>query len=232
MKAYEACADLRLAPRLPMIVRLDGRAFHAWTRKTGCQKPFDTRLIALMAQTARHLCENCTDCILAYTQSDEISLLFRDPPAPKSTSWFDRRLQKLTSLTASIATFYFNAHSPFPTRHPAYFDSRAFVLPESEVRPYFIWRQADASKNSLSMLAQSLYPQHALQNRRRADLHELCHQKGVNWNDLPAAHKRGIAVYKTRYAVAGSQGPALRRRFFIDEEIPLFTASDCTLFNP
>ena len=231
MKDYESCFDYKFIRSLPMVVRLDGRAFHSWTRKTGCTKPFDQQMIKLMADTTRFLCENCSGCVLGYTQSDEISLLFLDDNSDSTTAWFDKRVQKLVSLTASMASYYFNAHNPYPVKHPAFFDSRAFVIPKEDIRGYFIWRQNDASKNSLSMLAQSLYSHKELIGKRREELMDLCRQKGYNWNNLTTPEKRGTAVYKTAVKKSTEHGEVIRKKFVSDENTPIFSADDCTLFE-
>ena len=231
MKQYEECYNLRMTRHLPIIVRIDGRAFHSWTRRMNCTKPFDERLMEMMAQTAKSLCENIEGCVFAYTQSDEISLLLRDDLSPFCSPWFDKRLQKVTSLSASMATYYFNSVNMFEKKLPAFFDSRAFVLPKEEVRSYFIWRQNDATKNSLSMLAQSLYKHTELAGKKRDDLMELCWQKGQNWNNLSIPKKRGFAVYRKPVVISGKFGEVTRMKFLIDSEIPIFSADDCTLFD-
>lgn len=226
MKAYERVSDLRLPGRMPLIVRLDGKAFHAWTKRVGCERPFDRRLMLLMAETARYLCENMSGAVLAYTQSDEISVLLRDDQRLTSEAWFGKRVQKMVSIAASLATYYFNAHAAFDVASPAFFDARVFVLPEGEVRNYFVWRQEDAAANSLAMLAQSLYAHEALQFKSAAELHELCWQKGRNWNLLATMEKRGICVYRKEMEVVRPKGIARRKRFVIDCEIPRFTSAE------
>ena len=231
MKNFEACYDLRVVPRLPAIVRLDGRAFHAWTKKSRCERPFDEKLMLLMAETTKFLCENIDGCVFGYTQSDEISLLLRDDQSRDSMPWFDKRVQKIVSVSASMATAFFNAHNPFEKKTPAFFDARVLALPEEEIRPYFIWRQNDATKNSLSMLAQSLYHHTELIGKKRDDLQELCFRKGFNWNNLTTQKKRGSAVYKRSVTVSGKGGTARRMKFFIDENTPVFSAENCDLFD-
>ena len=100
------------------------------------------------------------------------------------------------------------------------------MLPESEVRNYFIWRQEDATTNSLSMLAQSLYRHIELQNKKWTELQEMCWQKGRNWNDLEVVEKRGACVYRHEVEVNGRDGPVKRMKFFIDGNIPIFTSPD------
>ena len=224
MKAYERVSEQVLVGRMPMIIRLDGKAFHAWTKRSGCMRPFDRQLMDLMAETMRYLCVQIDGALFGYTQSDEISILVRDDQSVDTIAWMGKRLQKVTSVSASLATYYFNANSPFESRVPAFFDARAFVLPENEVRNYFIWRQTDASTNSLSMLAQSLYTHKELQYKNQAQLQELCWQKGCNWNHLQTVEKRGSCVYWMEQQIVRPKGIANRRRLIIDREIPVFSS--------
>ena len=226
MKEYERTSDTKLVRRLPMIVRLDGKAFHSWTKKSGCVRPFDHTFIDMMSGLAQYLCENIGGAELAYGQSDEISILVRDDQNIDTDAWFDKRLQKVVSIVASMATYWFNANNAFEKKLPAFFDARAFILPEHEVKNYFIWRQEDATTNSLSMLAQSLYRHGELQHRKWAELQDMCWQKGHNWNNLETVEKRGFCVYRREVVVEGRQGPVTRMKFLIDRDIPIFTSPD------
>ena len=226
MKGYECAAEMRLTRRLPMILRLDGKAFHSWTKKTGCVRPFDHTLMEMMFGLAKYLCENVGGTVMGYTQSDEVSLLVRDDQAIDTEAWFDKRIQKVVSVASSLATYWFNANNEFERKVPAFFDARAFVLPECEVRNYFIWRQEDARTNSLSLLSQSLYPQSELQRKKWAELQDMCWCKGRNWNDLESIEKRGACVCRRTVTVEGRGGPCIRRKFVLDREIPIFTSPD------
>lgn len=226
MKGYERTSEMRLTRRLPMIIRLDGKAFHSWVKKTGCVRPFDHALMDMMAGLTKYLCENIGGAVLGYTQSDEISLLVRDDQAIDTEPWFDKRVQKVVSIASSFATYWFNANNVFEKKFPAFFDARAFVLPNDEIRNYFIWRQEDASTNSLSMLAQSLYPHEALQRKKWAELQELCWAKGANWNNLRPSERRGTCVYRTEVERVGRNGVVTRKRFVVDEDIPIFSSRE------
>ena len=230
MKQYEAVNDIKLTRRLPMVIRLDGKAFHSWTKRTGCVRPFDYTLIEMMAGLTKYLCEEIGGTVLGYCQSDEISLLVRDDQKIDSQPWFDKRLQKITSLSSSLATYWFNANNAFSRKLPAFFDARAFILPENEIRNYFIWRQEDATTNSLSMLAQSLYHHNELQRKKWAELQDLCWAKGYNWNALPTSAKRGTCVYKRDVNITHSGTTITRRKFIIDSEIPVFTSAEADLW--
>jgi tRNA(His) guanylyltransferase len=192
-KNYEDVTRYKLPRRTNTIIRLDGKAFHTFTR--GLERPFDQRFCYIMQLTAAALCEEVQGCQFAYTQSDEISLLLTDYANIDTCAWFDGNLQKIASISASIATYYFNLYYQADRRGPAFFDSRAFTIPDSEeVANYFVWRQQDATRNSINMVAQSLYSHRELQGKSSKELQELIHQKGQNWNDYPAKQKRGAAV--------------------------------------
>lgn len=105
MKGYEKVTDQKLIRRMPVIIRLDGRRFHSFTR--GFKRPFDDILIDSMQKTALYLCKNIQNCVLAYTQSDEISLLLIDYKDFDTQTWFDNRIQKIVSTSAALATIRF-----------------------------------------------------------------------------------------------------------------------------
>ena len=190
---YENVTRIFLPRRTNTIIRLDGKAFHTFTR--GCAKPFDHQLMNAMTETAQFLCENIQGAQLAYTQSDEISLLLTDYAKIKTDAWMKGNLQKICSISASYATAAFA--KAYPSDAPAFFDGRAFTIPDDEeVVNYFVWRQKDWERNSLNMLAQSLYSHKSLQGKKHPELHDLIHTAGANWNDLRLDEKRGsICTY-------------------------------------
>ena len=103
---YEQIPKTKLMRRCPVIIRLDGRSFHTFTR--GFQRPFDEVLIKTMQETTKYLCENIQGCVLGYTQSDEITLVLVDYKKLDSSAWFDYEVQKMCSIAASMATMAFN----------------------------------------------------------------------------------------------------------------------------
>jgi hypothetical protein len=143
-----------------LIVRLDGKAFHTFTR--GCVKPFDDALTTAFDHAVYGMCrESDIPIKFAYTQSDEVSLLIDNRDIEP---WFGGKIQKIVSVTASTLTAYFNAYYDKRKPKPAIFDSRVFQLFEDEdVHDYFLWRKKDANRNAVSMLAQSLYSHKSLQ---------------------------------------------------------------------
>lgn len=198
MKDYENRFRHKLNRRCPTILRIDGRAFHTFTRHT--KKPFDMDIIKAMRQTTEHLCKNIDNCVFAYTQSDEISLLLIDFKTHDTQSWFDYNLQKICSLSASMATGYFNRYFLFGENinQIANFDSRAFQIADpDEVANYFLWRYRDWARNSVSMLARAHYSHKELHQKNVSDMHEMLHQKGVNWNNQPNVVKNGTRFYKS-----------------------------------
>ena len=197
---YEDRTRYYLPRRTNTIIRLDGKAFHSFTRNL--KKPFDYDLIKAMNYATLKLCENIQGAVLGYTQSDEISILLQDYKKITTDAWFDGNIQKITSISASMCTAYFNDFfkSKIYNNKWAMFDSRVFVIPDIiEVENYFIWRQKDCVRNSISMLAQSLYSHKELNKKSQSDMQEMIFQKGENWNDEHSWVKRGRFVIKYDY---------------------------------
>jgi len=216
MKSYENVNRQYLSRRLPVIIRLDGKSFHTFTQ--GLVKPWDHHLKVCMLYAAEKLCENIMGAKIAYWQSDEISILVTDYDALNTDPWFNKCIQKMVSISSSIATAYFNdMHQKILKTHVDYrklalFDSRAFILPPNEVCNYFLWRQRDATKNSINMLSQSLFSHKELHGLSCDQLQEkLFTEKGVNWNDIETWKKRGACIVN-RFG-----------RWGTDDEIPIFS---------
>ena len=207
---YEQVPKFRLYRRTPVAIRIDGKAFHTFTR--GFQKPFDEVLIKSMQETMKCLCENIQGCVLGYTQSDEITLILVDYKKLNSDAWFDYEIQKICSIAASMATMAFNRSFRYNaeiemafTKDEKYketllnaiikgamFDARCFNIPREEVTNLIYWRQLDATRNSIQMVGQANFSHKELQNKTCNDIQDmLMLQKGINWNDFPTHQKRG-----------------------------------------
>lgn len=250
MKGYENITRIYLTRRTPVVIRIDGKAFHTFTR--GLKRPFDDILMSVMQETAKYLCKNISGCKLAYVQSDEISLLITDYDTIDTQAWFDNNLQKIVSVSASLATLAFNNFwstavdceikaantAPFTSdensyittisdkRFKATFDSRAFIIPKDEVCNYFIWRQQDATRNSIQSLAQANFPHKELNGLNSSKLQDkLMLEKSINWNDLSVPCKRGVCVYYERKPFPTNNDEIKAEQFgwTIDEDIPIFT---------
>lgn len=227
MQTYEQASRYRLPRRMPVIIRVDGKAFHSWTR--GLERPFSLPFVLAMNAVATSLCEEIQGAQLAYVQSDEISVLLHNYKKLATDAWLDNRVEKMSSIAASIAASQMTLASTDVFGHerprPAYFDARVFVLPEAEVCNYFIWRQQDATRNSIQMLAQSLYSPREMHKKNTDHLQEMTCQKGQNWNDLPTHLKRGRCVVKEGYKfVEGERGELVtRHRWVVDQEPPIFS---------
>jgi len=196
---YENRTRMKLPRRTNTIIRLDGKAFHTFTR--GFEKPFDKNLTNAMNDTTKALCKEIQGAVIGYVQSDEISILLTDYTKLTTDAWFDGNIQKIVSVSASMATAYFNYSinygRPYYNQLKAFFDSRVMTIPSrTEVINYFIWRQQDAVRNSISMLAQSLYSHGELMNKSANEMQEMCFQKGKNWNDIDDGWKRGRMIIK------------------------------------
>jgi tRNA(His) 5'-end guanylyltransferase len=198
---YEHRTRYFLPRRTFVLIRIDGKGFHTYTRH--CARPYDLDLMADMDATAAALCERVEGAKLAFVQSDEISLLLTDFATAQTEAWFDGNLQKICSVSASIATAHFNdarrtrlAPEAADNGALAYFDSRVWTIPQRiEVFNYFLWRQQDCSRNSISMTSQAHLPHAHLQGKSSDEMQEMLWQeKGINWNDLPAGFKRGRVI--------------------------------------
>jgi tRNA(His) guanylyltransferase len=196
-KRFEAAeAGRRAMPGIPLLARLDGRAFHTFAR--GLPRPYDERLTTCMIETTRALVDDLK-AIAGYTQSDEITLLWWVPSAGPAIYPFDGRFQKIASVAAGLASAVFMremlARIPEKARSTPCFDARAWQVPSREdALDVFLWREDDAAKNSVSMAARALYTHKELHGKGGPELHELLHAKGVNWNDYPPRFKRGTYV--------------------------------------
>jgi len=204
---YEDRTRISLQRRTYTIIRIDGKAFHTYTK--GLKRPFDVGLIADMDATAAYLCKNIMGAKLAYVQSDEISVLLTDFDDLGTQAWFDNNLQKMASIAASMATSEFNRLrlkrdlsilEDVGQFKMAMFDARVFQIPTlTEVMNYFIWRQQDATRNSISSVAQSLYSHKELNGVSGDQKQEMIFQKGINWNDYSYREKRGGVITKVTY---------------------------------
>lgn len=254
MKKYEYVTRTYLTPRMPVIIRVDGKSFHTFTR--GFKKPFDDVLVSSMQQTMKYLCENIQGCVLGYQQSDEITLVLVDYKKIDTCSWFDYNIQKCASIAASMVTMAFNkffeanvskwVKETFPTDYlgalnrsadeslnddfrlrdryytalnkGAMFDARVFNIPKEEVTNCILWRQNDATRNSIEMVGHANFSQSSLHKKSCNQIQDmLMLEKRINWNDFPAALKRGSCCVRRLVGVEGD-----RTKWVIDNDIPIF----------
>ncbi len=196
MKMYEkAFAGQRLMPLLPAVVRLDGKGFSRFTR--GLKRPYDERMSLLMLAVTKRLLKE-TNALIGYTQSDEISLLLYSDSV-KSQIYFDGRVQKIVGDLAALASLELNRLLPDAIPEKAHllprFDCRVWSVPTlEEAANAFLWREKDASKNSVSMAARAHYSHKELHGKSSSQMQDMLHDKGINWNDYPAFFKRGVFI--------------------------------------
>lgn len=260
MKTYENVTRTHLTRRVPVIIRIDGKAFHTFT--CGFKRPFDEILVKSMQETMKYLCENIQGCVLGYTQSDEITLVLVDYKSRDSDAWFGNNILKMVSVSASMATMAFNRafeneYKQWATSHAiisktrnmdteenqkiyetykkaidkgAMFDSRVFTLPKEEVINCLIWRQQDATRNSIQSVGQANFSDNQLYKKSTDEIQDMLFvEKGINWNDYSTTLKRGSCCIKREEIIditsnSGKVFPAVKRnRWVIDNEIPIFT---------
>lgn len=233
---YEEISKYRLTRRTPVIIRLDGKAFHTFTK--GFKRPYDEIFHTAMNNTTLYLCKNIQGCKLGYTQSDEITLLLTDFDTLTTDAWFDYEVQKMCSIAASMATFAFNRYFADAVNEyftlkimddyqkimcnardkGAMFDARCFNIPIEEVNNCFVWRQQDATRNAIQMLGQTYFTSEELHGKSNSQIQDMLFtQKGINFNDMPIEFKRGICVRKIL-----RPGKA-RAQWEIDKTIPIFS---------
>lgn len=218
-KGYEDIFRTTLPERMPVILRLDGKAFHTYTK--GCKRPFDENLHDCMNETTIFLCKNIQNAVMAYVQSDEISILLNNYRDLNTESWYGNNAIKMCSVAAGMASAYFTSISNkiFGSIKLATFDCRAFVVPREDVNNVFLWRQQDATRNSVQMVARSLYSHKELHKKNNSELQDLIMAKGINWNDIPTSQKRGRCIVKETYLKDSVE----RSRWAVDNEIPIFS---------
>ena len=250
MKQYEYVTRNYLTRKLPVIIRCDGKAFHSFTR--GLKKPFDEIFVKSIQDTMKYLCENVQGCVLGYCQSDEITLVLVDYQNREADAWFDNNIQKMVSVSASMATLAFNKafakhatewcddyfeawnHSDEDDKYfevlekrmaTAMFDSRVFTLPKEEVVNCLIWRQQDATRNSIQSVGQANFSHTQLHGKNCSNIQDmLMLEKGINWNDYPTHLKRGTCCIKKPFIInEGTEQEAIRNKWVLDTEIPIFT---------
>lgn len=236
MKKYEAVSKGNLVPRMPVILRIDGKAFHTFSH--GFNKPYDDVIGISMKDTMKYLCEHIQNCVLGYTQSDEITLVLIDYKDLNTTPWFDNEIQKLCSVGASMATMIFNRQFQLyaydwihnsqtansnqenklqlayekAMKLGAMFDCRCFNVPKEEVTNCLLWRQNDATRNSIENLGRHYFSSKQLYKKKGSDIQNMLYETfNINWNDCPTEFKRGCCCIKNENS-----------KWIIDTEIPIF----------
>lgn len=207
MKEYESRNQYFLQRRTPVIIRVDGKAFHTFTR--GFRKPFDEVLGNAMVRTMEYLCQNISGVVFGFVQSDEITLVLQDYRKLNTDAWFGYRTDKLCSIAASMATMAFNRYfdewfnnwiiandmeprgkgwndEELVKRFKAYdaaqergamFDARCFNIPKEEVCNCIYWRQLDATRNSIQMVGQANFSHSELQGKSCNDIQDMLHEQ-------------------------------------------------------
>lgn len=239
MKGHERIFRHFLPKRQYYVLRIDGKSFHTYTK--GLDRPFDDGLMSDMQETMKFLCEEVQGAQFGYTQSDEITIVFTDLQNEQSDIWFGGNIQKIVSVAASLATSKFNQlrfvrsaksnldgnsllDSEVEDFKLAQFDARVFSISQRhEVLNNLYWRQKDASKNSIQMLARSLFSHKSLHGLNGSQLQDkMMLEEGVNWNDIQTTKKRGSACYR-KMEVVQADGDIVRYPWFIDNKIPIFS---------
>jgi len=199
IKRYELSSNGFLLLRGFIIIRVDGRAFHTFTRKF--KKPFDNILIESMVSAGERCAKEMSGFRLGYHQSDEFTFAISDLESYESEMWFGGKIQKIASISASMFTAYFNECLELDLQENmgsgvAMFDSRCFNVPVEDVANVFIWRQRDWERNSIQMFSRNFFSHKELMNKKTTDMHEMLHGIGENWANLEPKLKNGTFITK------------------------------------
>lgn len=207
IKDYENITRYSLPRRTYTILRLDGKAFHTYTK--GLKKPFDSELSKDITSSVSLLLKEMGGAKFAYCQSDEISILMTDVENISSQVWFNGNIQKIASVSSSILTAQFNARrvirqvvqysSETEKIKLANFDCRVFSIPDRiEVMNYFRWRNQDCRRNSISMVAYSLFSHKSLQGKSSKDKMSMIEEKiGKSYHEAYSdSEKYGTLVFR------------------------------------
>ena len=196
IKKYENVSRLHLTPRTPVMIRVDGKAFHTLTKN--CEKPFDQHFINAMAWAAEATAIHIQGFKVAYVQSDEATFVCTDYDDINTQGWFDYNLQKMVSVSASTMAVYFNhyyydSHVPRPYHVGLpVFDSRTFNIPANDIANALLWRAQDWNRNSIQMYARANFSQKQLHKKTKPDMHNMLHEIGKNWTrDLTEQQRNG-----------------------------------------
>lgn len=227
MKLYEAASKMVLPRRTYTVIRVDGRCFHTLLKKA--KKPFDYYFVATMDIVAQEMCKNIGNAVLAYTQSDEISIVLQDFKTHATEPWFGGVVQKQTSIAASLATYYFN-HNGYGEM--GLFDARVYsISSKTEVMNYLLWRQKDAIRNSVSMAAQSMFSHKELQSKSTLQMLEM--MGPGTWDNFPVRVRRGGLCKRYYEPVTDSwidranvrQTKTSQRSRWLTKDAPVFEAT-------
>ena len=246
MKRYEAVSDSKLLVKTPVIIRIDGKAFHTLTKNL--DSPFDELFTKAMNKTMMKLCKEVPNTRFGYVQSDEISLCLLEPSV-YSDAWFDNRLSKLCSIAAATATLAFHQamrtemdalkevldetaiETDFEPKYQALldqavFDARAFNLPPHEVINYFIWRQQDCRRNAILRVGQEFFTQKGINRLQTTGILQKL-KTDLDWDfeeKVMTCYKLGRCCYRTEIIrPSQDESGVLRYDYQLDEEPPIFS---------
>lgn len=245
MKKFENVNRSYLIPKMPVVVRIDGRSFHTYTKQRWCEFPFSHTLIRVFHKTTLKVCEETMNVVLAYHQSDEVTFLLKDYDRREQQQLFDGNIQKIVSTFASKFTYYFNKYIreelmiddfiPGIELKPAEFDARVFNIPMHEVTNCFIWRQMDWERNSLTQYASSFFSHHELMDKNSFQKNEMLALAGCKpWSELENHLKHGTFFRKVlvelpvkeltdeevKHLNVDFMDPVVRKKWIIDINCP------------
>lgn len=195
MKRHEAAGQLLLGIKTPVIIRIDGRSFHTFTRK--CEKPYDDGLISAMIDSTIEVAKEISGFKLAYVASDEASFIISDTPGEETQPWFGNNLSKIVSVASSLFTAHFNElYKGVRGSRFATFDARAFSIPVDDLPNYFVWRQKDWMRNSIQMYARAHFSDKSLHGKSTKQIVKDLLEIGADFSEVADVYRLGTWISK------------------------------------
>jgi tRNA(His) guanylyltransferase len=237
--AYQASADTRLLPRVPVVIVINGRSFSKLTSLL--DKPYDKKFTECILNTMLRLCTDVEGALFAYQHNDEIVVIARNDQGTDTAPWYDNRAQKISSVTSSIATLHFNRCATaidLNLMGEAIFSSQVFVVPTiMEAINTLVYKQQYNFQTSIQFACfyelLNKYDKDTIKNMingltldERIDL--LQQESQVDFNQYPVSFRRGSACYKVPRV---SENGIMKNKWFINPDLPIFTKDQAFLSN-
>jgi tRNA(His) guanylyltransferase len=233
---YEQTYNQNIIGRIPVVIKIDGRSFNRVTKNT--QRPFCQKTMLLLNSTMLNLAKQIDGVLFGFQYSDKIFFILRNDRSPDEDPWFGNNIQKLSSVSASMATYEFMnqlwaADDPPALEGSITFASHVFGVPNvTEAINYLIYRQFRCMQNALNESVQSvLWPRYGkqtpsfLEDKSMDQRQQMLHEAGFDFESLPAAYRLGSAAYLVPTLVDISQGQITSHKWLLDFNCPLFSKS-------
>ena len=238
IESYKEQSDYKLLNKLPIIITVNGRSFAKVT--SFLDKPYSDKFAECMLSTSLKLCSEIEGSLFAYFHNDEIVILSRNDQSIETIPWFDNKIQKISSIAASIATLHFNkcAHNlDLNLLGDAFFTANVFTPPNIvEAANTMIYKQQQNTLTSIQFACfyelLKKYDKHIIKEMihglsfdEKVDL--LKQECDIDFNEYPLIYRRGAACYRMPKVINN----VLKNKWFVNDEIPFFAKDQSFLTN-